>query len=75
MEVLYSLVLIFTINETQYSESSKHFLTSNECHQMGIELNNRRLTNPPFFIDENGQQIVWFKSAPYYVCVPTSIKE
>ena len=73
-EVLYSLVLLFMINGVPHSESSKHFLTREQCHLESVILMDNIRDNPPFFTDQYRQQMVIVSSNPTYVCVPTSIK-
>jgi hypothetical protein len=73
-EVLYSLVLLFTINGIQHSESSQNSLTREQCHSKSVLLMDGMIDNPPFFIDQYGQPMVIVSSNPTYVCVPTSIK-
>ena len=75
MEVLYSLILIFTINGQQFSESVEHFLSHSKCKERGFELTKKVTQHPPFFMDRKGDVLVLQGSNPFYVCAPTSIKK
>ena len=73
MTVLYSLVLLFTVDGHTLSESSQHSLSQAQCLRESLFLTNGLSENPPFLI-RGGEQIVMTSSKPTYVCVPTSIK-
>jgi hypothetical protein len=47
MEVLYSLVFIFTMDGTRFSESSEHFLPKSKYVKMGHGLTKRMLNHLP----------------------------
>jgi len=74
MEVLYSLVFIFNLNDAQYSVVSERNLTKTQCIRMNHKLMKERINNPPIHTNENGETVVWFNSQPNYVCVPTSLR-
>ena len=74
MTILYSLVLLFTVNGVQHSVSSKHFLTKEECSLQGGVLRISVRNHPPFGLDTINKEMVIVSSNPQYVCVPTSLK-
>jgi len=75
MTVLYSLVLIFSINGTQFSESSLHKLTLGECGQRMIKLQKKIHNEMIISWDTKTNDTIFEKGERKYVCIPTSIKE
>ena len=66
---------MFTIGETQHSESSKHNLTKQQCHLDIARLMDVRMTDPPFIVDKDTLERWTVRDSQlFYVCVPTSYK-
>ena len=75
IKVSYSLVVIFSVNGVQFSESSEHDLSEQSCSIKLSSLSSEKNTDsyrPPYFINDSGDLIDIPNSNPTFVCVPTS---